>query len=63
MIIVLTVAFAWLPLVAYLIAPDATARTLRGFDAWLRRYRKAVSVSAVGLIGALLVAQGIAGLA
>lgn len=62
MIIILTVAFAWLPLVAYLIAPGRTARTLRGFDAWLRRYRKAVIVSAVGLIGVLLVAQGIAGL-
>ncbi len=63
MIVVLTVAFAWLPLVAYLIAPDPTARTLRNFDAWLRRYRKAVIVSAVGLIGVVLVVQGIAGLA
>jgi Sap, sulfolipid-1-addressing protein len=62
MIIVLTVAFAWLPLIAYLIAPDATVRHLRAFDAWLRRHRKNVMAGAVGLIGVLLVAQGIAGL-
>ena len=62
MIIVLTLAFAWLPLVAYLIAPDLTVRKLRAAEAWLRRHGKAVLVTAVGLIGVLLVIQGIAGL-
>jgi hypothetical protein len=63
MIIVLTLAFAWLPLVAYLIAPDLTVRKLREAEAWLRRHGKAVLVGAVGLIGVLLVIQGIVGLA
>ena len=63
MIIVLTLSFAWLPLVAYLIAPDLTVRKLRAGEAWLRRHGKAVLVGAVGLIGVLLVIQGIAGLA
>ena len=62
MIFVLAVAFAWLPLLAYLVAPGRTARTLKAFEAWLRRNRKKVMTAAVGLIGVLLVAQGIAGL-
>ncbi len=62
MIIVLTLAFAWLPLVAYLIAPDLTVRKLKAGEAWLRRHGKVVLVAAVGLIGVLLVIQGIVGL-
>ena len=62
MVIVITLAFAWIPLVAYLIAPEFTRSKLRAFDGWLRRHGKQVLVGAVGLIGVLLVAQGIAGL-
>ncbi len=62
MIILLTVAFAWLPLVAYLVAPEFTARKLRAFEAALRRHRRAVLVGAIGVLGVLLVIQGIAGL-
>ena len=62
MIIVLTVAFAWLPLVAYLIAPARTIRTLRTFDAWLKRHGKTVLTTAVGIVGIILVIQGITGL-
>lgn len=62
MIIVLTVAFAWLPLLAYLISPGRTVRALKAFEGWLRKNRKKVMTGAVGLIGVLLVAQGIYGL-
>ncbi|MGN6791868.1 MAG: GAP family protein, partial [Streptosporangiaceae bacterium] len=61
MIVVLTVAFAWLPLVAYLLAPARTAGALKAFEGWLRRNRKYVLTAAVGVIGLVLVAQGIAG--
>jgi len=61
MIVVLTVAFAWLPLVAYLVAPARTTRVLKAFEGWLRRNRQRVLAGAVGVIGLLLVAQGIAG--
>ncbi len=61
MIVVLTVAFAWLPLVAYLVAPARTASALKAFEGWLRRNRKYVLTAAVGVIGLVLVAQGIAG--
>lgn len=63
MVIVLTVAFAWLPLIAYLFAPDATVRRLAAFTAWLRRNRQAVLAGAVGAIGVVLTVQGIVGLA
>lgn len=62
MIIVLTVTFAWLPLIAYLIAPARTSRILKAFEGWLGKHRKQVLTAAVGLIGVILVAQGIAGL-
>lgn len=62
MIIVLAVAFAWLPLLAYLISPGRTVRALKAFEGWLRKNRKKVMTGAVGLIGVLLVAQGIYGL-
>lgn len=63
MILVLTLSFAWVPLVAYLIAPDLTTRKLRSFDVLLKRYGKTVLVAAIALVGVLLVAQGISGLA
>ncbi len=62
MIILLAVAFAWLPLVAYLVAPDRTIRTLRTFEAWLKRHGKTVAALAIGVVGVLLIAQGISGL-
>jgi arginine exporter protein ArgO len=63
MIIVLTVAFAWLPLVAYLIAPRRTVSALRAVDGWLKRHGKTMLTVAVGVVGILLVIQGITGLA
>ncbi len=62
MIFVLVVAFAWLPPIAYLVAPGPSTRALTAFEGWLRRHRKKVLVGAGGLIGVLLVAEGIAGL-
>jgi Sap, sulfolipid-1-addressing protein len=61
--VVLTLTFAWLPLLAYLIAPAQTTRTLKSFDAWLKRHGKTVMVSAIAIVGLALIAQGISGLA
>jgi hypothetical protein len=63
MIIVITLTLAWLPLVTYLIAPRVTTNALRQFEAWLKRYRKAVLAGALGVIGVILVIQGAVGLA
>jgi hypothetical protein len=62
MIVVITVAFAWIPLVAYLVAPEFTRTKLRAFEGWLRRHGKQIMVGSLGLIGIVLVVQGIAGL-
>ncbi len=62
MIIVLTVLFAWLPLVAYLVAPDRTLRVLHAFNGWLRRNRRSVLMAAVAAIGVILTVQGLSGL-
>jgi Sap, sulfolipid-1-addressing protein len=63
MIVVLTVLCAWLPLVAYLIAPEATVSRLTAFNAWLRCYGRVLLSGVVAIIGIALVIQGIAGLA
>jgi MFS family permease len=62
MIIVLTVAFGWLPLVAYLVAPQRTLHMLGVVDAWLKLHGKTLLVVAVGVVGVLLIVQGISGL-
>jgi Sap, sulfolipid-1-addressing protein len=62
-ILVLTLSFAWVPLVAYLIAPDLTSRKLRSFDVLLKQYGKPILVAAIAVVGVLLIAQGISGLA
>ena len=62
MIIVLALMFAWLPLVAYLAAPDRTLRWLNAFNSWLRRYRQPLMAGAAGVIGIILTMQGAVGL-
>lgn len=62
MIIVLTVAFGWLPLVAYLVAPERTVRVLHTFEHWLGRHGRTVLAVAIGVVGLILLIQGIVGL-
>lgn len=62
LIVLLTVSFAWVPLIVYLFRPDATVRKLNDMEEWLRRNRKVIMVAAVGVIGVVLTIQGAAGL-
>lgn len=62
MIITMALLFAWVPLIAYLIAPEGTTRALKGFNRWLTRHGKSLLAAAVGVIGVVLVAQGVAAL-
>ncbi|HUA42409.1 MAG TPA: GAP family protein [Streptosporangiaceae bacterium] len=62
-IIVVTVAFAWLPLLAYLLAPGGTARLLRGIDQWLRSHGYVLTMGALLLAGIVLSINGVLGLA
>jgi threonine/homoserine/homoserine lactone efflux protein len=62
-VVVLTAMIAWLPMLAYLAAPDATARRLRAANGWLRVHGKALTVVALAICGIALVINGALGLA
>jgi hypothetical protein len=62
LVIVITVAFAWLPLMLYLLAPHQTTRLLHGLDGWLRSHGYVLTVAALLIGGAALAVNGILGL-
>ena len=61
-VIAITVMFAWLPLVLYLLAPDRTAGVLRSCDGWLRSHGYVIAVAGLGIGGVLVTLDGILGL-
>jgi|SRR5215469_9368053 len=62
LVIAITVMFAWLPFVLYLVAPERTAWVLRSSDSWLRSHGYVLAVAGLGIGGALLALDGILGL-
>lgn len=62
LVIVITVAFAWLPLMLYLLAPDGTLRLLQSLDGWLRSRGYLLTVAALLIAGIALTINGILGL-
>ena len=61
-VIVINVAFVWLPFLAYLAAPGLTTRTLTAFNAWLRAHGRILVVLALLVAGAVLTVNGLLGL-
>jgi MFS family permease len=61
LVVVIDVMFAWLPLLLFLVAPDATERHLRATNGWLHAHGRTVVVAVLALVGILLVADGIVG--
>jgi Sap, sulfolipid-1-addressing protein len=61
-VIVINVAFVWLPFLAYLAAPDLTTRTLTAFNAWLRAHGRILLTLALLVAGAILTVNGLLGL-
>jgi hypothetical protein len=61
-VIAITVVFAWLPLVLYVLAPQQTIRMLHSCDGWLRLYGHVLAVAGLGIGGVLLTLDGILGL-
>ena len=55
--------FAWLPLLLFLAAPEATTRRLKELDGWFHSHGHRLLVAATALAGLALVADGLAGLA
>jgi hypothetical protein len=61
-VVVIDVMFVWLPFAFHLVRPEATERTLKAFNGWLRAHGHALVAGALGVAGLLLIAQGIYGL-
>jgi hypothetical protein len=63
LIIAITVAFVWLPLVLHLFMPDRTGQLLASFNGWLRSHGRLLVVGALIFGGAVLAVDGTFGLA
>ena len=62
-VIVIDLAFAWVPVAVYLVAPDRTTRALKALNAWLALRGQAVLAGALGALGVILLIDGALGLA
>ena len=60
--IVIMFAMAELPLIGYLVAPEATQVRVEGFQTWMSVHARTVAFWAAAVIGAYLTIKGIAGL-
>jgi Sap, sulfolipid-1-addressing protein len=61
-VVVIDLAFAWLPLVLYLIAPDVATRGVKALNQWLEAHERIVTVTVLVIVGVLLIVNGAAGL-
>jgi threonine/homoserine/homoserine lactone efflux protein len=61
-VIVLTVITVWLPLLAFLAAPEATTRVLQHANGWLRANSRTLVTAALAVAGLALVTNGAVGL-
>jgi MFS family permease len=62
LVVVITLAFAWLPLLLYVVAPERTTRVLKSINEWLSVKGKAVLIGALGAVGVILLIDGLIGL-
>jgi hypothetical protein len=62
-VVIISALVVWLPLVAYLAAPDATTRRLRKMNDGLRTHGREIATVALAVAGAVLVVDGALGLA
>jgi hypothetical protein len=62
-VVLLTCAVVWLPLLFYLAAPDATTRHLKTINDAIRKHGRRVGAYALALCGVILVVNGALGLA
>ena len=62
-VVLITVLIVWLPLLAFLAAPDATSRRLAILNAWLRANGRVLLISGLAVGGLILIIDGAVGLA
>jgi hypothetical protein len=63
LVVVINVLLVWLPLLLYLVFPDKTTRRLAAFNCWLRTHGRTVLIIVLIAVGAIMVGDGIYGLA
>lgn len=63
LVVLITGLFVWLPLLAYLAAPEATGRRLKALNGWLRANGRMLLMSGLAIGGVALVINGVTGLA
>lgn len=62
-VVIVSALIVWLPLLTFLLAPEATTRRIAGLNGWLRARSKQIAVGALGAGGVILVINGVLGLA
>jgi hypothetical protein len=62
-VVILTAATVWLPLLTYLAFPEATTHVLRTSNEWLRVHGRVLVIGALWIAGVVLVVDGALGLA
>lgn len=63
LVVFIDLAFAWVPLAVYLIAPERTTRALQAINAWLSVRGQGLLIAALVAIGLILLIDGAIGLA
>ncbi len=61
-VVILSVALVWLPILAHLAVPDWTSRTLTGFNGWLRAHGQILAAIVLAAAGVVLTVNGLTGL-
>jgi len=62
LVVIIDIAFAWLPLLIHVVAPDRTTRGLKALNTWLGVHGRTLLVAALGAVGVILVINGALGL-
>ncbi len=63
LVVIINVLLVWLPIVLHVVAPQMTTGRLTAFNGWLRAHGRVLLVSLLFLVGAIMVGNGIYGLA
>jgi Sap, sulfolipid-1-addressing protein len=62
LIVVINVSLIWLPLLAFLVAPEPTTRRLSAFNEWLRRNGRMILACTLVAAGVIVAIDGLVGL-
>ncbi len=62
LVVVISVSFVWLPLLLYLVSPDATVGGIAACNEWLRMHGHLLLVAVLVVAGVALVVDGAVGL-